>query len=287
MILVTTAGKVGTEAASVLAGRGLPVRVLTRDPGRHSDLGQAGIDLMAGDLADPASVRAALTGVESLVLVSPAVPAQELAVVEAAVSAGVRHVVKVTSKASSDSPVARRRGQSEIEAGLIASGLPHTLLRANAFMQNLLALAPVIASTDGFAASTGNGQVGLTDARDVGAVAAHIAAEPAGHASETYWITGPELLSYPDVADTLSRVLHRRITFTARSREEDLHAMLAAHVPADVADNNATAFSLIADGDAAWLSSDLTELLDRPARAFEDFAREYAPAFAPTGNRTD
>ncbi len=39
------------------------------------------------------------------------------------------------------------------------------------------------------------------------------------------------------------------------------------------------AFSLIADGDAAWRSDDLPNLLVRPARSFEDFAREHAAAF--------
>ena len=67
--------------------------------------------------------------------------------------AGVRHVIKITSKASADSPIARRRGQNEIEAGLAASGLEHTLLRANAYMQNFLALAPRIAKTSSFGSS--------------------------------------------------------------------------------------------------------------------------------------
>src|ERR1700679_853231 len=188
MILVTTAGKVGTETATLLATQGRDVRVLVRDSDRHADLSTAGVELVTGDLDDAAAVRAALDDVDSVVLVSPAVPAQELAVVAAAADASVKHIVKVTSKASPDSPVARRRGQSEIEAGLIASGVPHTLLRANAYMQNLLAVGPVVAKTGGVAASTGNGQVGLTDARDGGAVAAHVVGNLA-HAGRTYWVT--------------------------------------------------------------------------------------------------
>jgi uncharacterized protein YbjT (DUF2867 family) len=56
--------------------------------------------------------------------------------------AGAGHVVKITSKASADSPIARRRAQTEIEKGLIASGLGYTLLRNNAYTQNFLMLAP-------------------------------------------------------------------------------------------------------------------------------------------------
>ena len=50
-------------------------------------------------------------------------------------------------------------------------------------------------------------------------------------------------------------------------------------VPAPVAEMNAQAFSLTADGDAAWLTEDVPSLLGRPARSFEQFAADYATAF--------
>src|SRR5580700_3306969 len=78
MILVTTAGKVGTEAALLLRQRELPVRVLVRDPGKAKTLADAGAEVAAGDLGVPASIDAAMTGVTAVILVSPAVPAQEL-----------------------------------------------------------------------------------------------------------------------------------------------------------------------------------------------------------------
>lgn len=80
-----------------------------------------------------------------MILVSLAIPNQELNVVDSAVRADVDDVVKITSKASADSPIARRRGQTAIEDGLIASGLGYTLLRNNVYMQNFLMLAPAIA----------------------------------------------------------------------------------------------------------------------------------------------
>ncbi len=140
-------------------------------------------------------------------------------VITSAVRAGVGHVVKITSKASPDSPIARRRGQAEIENGLIASGLGYTLLRNNAYMQNFLLLASAIARTSSFGSSTGDGRIGMIDARDVAAVAAVIAAAPASHVGKTYWPTGPEQLSYSDVAAVLSKVLAGRSPSTsARSK---------------------------------------------------------------------
>jgi len=280
MILVTTAGKVGAEAVRSLTLREVPVRVLVRNPGKAKAPADAGAEIAAADLDAPASIDAAMAGITAVVLVSPGVPAQELNVIASAARAGAEHVVKVTSNASADSPIARRRWQTEIEAGLAASGLAHTLLRSNAYMQNVLALAPAIAKTSGFGSSAGQGRIGMVDARDVGAVAAGIAASPAPHAGKTYWLTGPELISYSNVAAVLSKLLGRPITYRELSFEDDKDAMIRAGVPQPIAEMNAQAFSMIANGDAEWVTEDVPTLLGFPARSFEQFASDYAAAFS-------
>jgi uncharacterized protein YbjT (DUF2867 family) len=282
VILVTTAGKVGAETVRLLRGRGVPVRVLVRDPAKETAraLAEAGAEIAAGDLAAPASIDDAMTGVSAVVLVSPGVPAQELNVVASAAKAGAAHVVKATSKASPDSPIARRRWQSEIEAGLAASGIPHTLLRSNAYMQNVLALAPAIAAASSFGSAAGKGRTGMVDARDTAAVAAQIAASPAAHAGKTYWLTGPEALSNYDVADVLSKLLGRTITYRELTFEENKDTMIRAGVPEQIAEMNAQAFALNADGDSEWVTDDVPSILGRPARSFERFAADYAAAFS-------
>jgi uncharacterized protein YbjT (DUF2867 family) len=282
MILVTTAGKVGTETARLLREQGVPVRVLVRDPAKAmaQALAEAGAEVAAGDLDVPASIDDAMTGIESVVLVSPAVPAQELNVIRSAAGAGAGHVTKATSKASADSPIARRRGQAEIEAGLAAAGVPHTLLRSNAYMQNVLALAPAIAATSSFGSAAGKGRAGMADARDVAAVAAAIAVSPGPHAGRTYWLTGPELVSNYDVADVLSKLLGRTITYRELTFQENKDAMIRAGVPEQIAKMNAQAFSLTAEGDAEWVTDDVPAILSRPARSFEQFTADHAAAFS-------
>jgi uncharacterized protein YbjT (DUF2867 family) len=280
LILVTTAGKVGSETVRLLREREVPVRVLVRDPAKAAALAEAGAEVAEGDLDVPATIDDAMKGVSAVVLVSPAVPAQELNVVAGAARADVGHVVKATSKASADSPIARRRWQAEIEEGLAASGIPHTLLRSNAYMQNVLALAPAIAKTSSFGSAAGKGHSGLVDARDVAAVAAQIAAAPTGHAGQTYWLTGPDLMSNYDVAAVLSELLGRTITYRELTFEENRDAMIRAGVPEQIAQMNAQAFSLTADGDAEWVTEDVPSLLGRPARSFGQFAADYAAAFS-------
>jgi uncharacterized protein YbjT (DUF2867 family) len=101
---------------------------------------------------------------------------------------------------------------------------------------------------------------GLVDARDVAAVAAGIVTSPAAHAGKTYWLTGPELLSNYDMAAVLSRLLGRTITHRELTFEQNKDAMIRAGVPEQIAEMNAQAFSLTADGDAEWVTQDVPSL---------------------------
>ena len=277
MILVTGAtGNVGSEAVRLLAARDEPVRALVRSRDRAPG---GAVEPVVGDFDSPNTLHEAMRGVDTVVLVSPAVPAQEIAVIDAAVEAGVGHIIKVSSKASSDSPVARRRGQALIEAHLLAADIGHTLLRPNAYQQNLLALAPMVRTTHGFVMSAGDGQVGMTDARDVAAVAVHIATAPVTHAGRTYWPTGPELITYDDVANTLTELLGHQVDYRRITPDQHRTAMLAAGLPQPVAESNAQAFGLIADGDAAWITEDVHTLTGRASRTHHTFLAEHVEAF--------
>ncbi len=278
MILVTGAtGNVGSETVRLLAEQQQPVRALVRDPSR---LHRGDVDVVTGDFDDPGSLAAAMEGVDTVVLVSPAIPQQEIAVIDAAVRAGVTHVIKATSKASADSPVERRRGQTRIEQHLQASSLPWTLLRSNAYLQNLLALAPQVKQTSGFVMSAGDGQVGMVDARDVAAVAAAVAVNPSDHAGATYWPTGPALITYTDVADELSGILGHPVEYRRISPAEHRELMIRAGLPEHVATSNAQAFGLIAQGDAAWITDDVLTITGRAPRSLHAFISDYAGAFA-------
>jgi uncharacterized protein YbjT (DUF2867 family) len=138
----------------------------------------------------------------------------------------------------------------------------------------------VIAKTSSFGSSAGNGRIGMVDARDVAAVAVEIAISPARHVGETYWLSGPELISNYDVADVLSELLGRTITYREISFDDDKRAMIGAGVPEAIAEMNAQAFSLTADGDAAWVSEDVQAILNRAPRAYQQFASDYAGAFS-------
>ena len=111
-------------------------------------------------------------------------------------------------------------------------------------------------------------------------MAAEIITSPAVHAGKTYWLTGPELVSNYDVAAVLSKLLGRTITYQELTFEQNKDAMIRAGIPEQIAEMNAQAFSLTADGDAEWVTQDVPSLLGRPACSFEQFTADYAAAFS-------
>ena len=82
------------------------------------------------------------------------------------------------------------------------------------------------------------------------------------------------------MAAVLSKLLGRTIAYTELSFGENKDAMIRAGVPEQIAEMNAQAFALTADGDAEWTTDDVPSLLGRPARSFEQFAADYATAFS-------
>ena len=100
-ILVTGAtGNVGSAVVAELGDRGLPVRAFVRDPDRAAAILGPDVELAVGDFADPASIRAALEGIEVVFLACANVPPQveyEIRVIDAAARAGVRRLVKLSA----------------------------------------------------------------------------------------------------------------------------------------------------------------------------------------------
>jgi hypothetical protein len=82
------------------------------------------------------------------------------------------------------------------------------------------------------------------------------------------------------VAAVLSKLVGRTITYRELSFDEDKDAMIRAGVPEAIAEMNAQAFSLTANGDAEWVSEAIQTVLGRPPRSYQQFATDYSSAFS-------
>ncbi|WP_026422125.1 SDR family oxidoreductase [Actinokineospora inagensis] len=269
IVVIGGTGTTGRAVLHALGARGVPTRALVRTPGRLP----AHIDQIVGDAADPDSLRAALTGATGVFLAMGNGPRQEeieLGVVAAA--AHVHHLVKLSAPQVDNSPVAIARMHHRVETAIRTAGIRHTFLRPYAFFQNLLFHADRIRATGWFPTTTGDTPLNMVDARDVADVAvAALTHDTTG----THLLTGPEAISYPDVAARLTAAGRpaRCVTVTPTELREDLRGAppwLVDHV---------LEIQHMATTHPEHPNDTVAHLLGRPPRPLNAFLHEYAAAF--------
>ncbi|MFB9927653.1 SDR family oxidoreductase [Amycolatopsis halotolerans] len=275
-VLVTGAtGTVGSALIPALQARGGTVRAMTR--GRPVD----GVETVTADLQDPASVAAALKGVDAVFLNSPsAADAAELQIQFAnlARDAGVNRLVLLSQYAArADSPVRFLRWHAEVEAHVEKIGLDYTVLRPNLYLQGLLNFSATIAQ--GFlAAPIGDAAVSVIDTRDISAAAAAVLTS-SGHSGRTYTLTGPRAVTHTEIAAALSAATGRDIAFHDAPADQ-FAAALTGLLPSWQIGGLVEDYAHYARGEAAEVHTSVADLTGRPARDLTDFALDYAAAFA-------
>jgi uncharacterized protein YbjT (DUF2867 family) len=282
ILIVGATGLVGSATLRQLTARGVPVRVLVRSAEKASTLAGPGVETVIGDLEQPASLDAALDGVTRALLISPLHPRQvewQGNVVEAARRAGAVHIVKLSGLGTAlDSPLRSGRWHAQTERHIADAGLPWTYLHPPFFMQNLLRSAAAIAAQGGLVASMQAGQIAIVDARDVAAVAV-AALTSDGHVDKTYTITGPEALSFQEVAQKLAAATGRSVTYQDVPLAAMRREMVAAGLPAWLIEVRMEFATALRDGYAAAVTDTMQVVTGQSARTFDAFAREHAALF--------
>ena len=283
MILITGAtGQVGSATLEQLSTRGVSVRALVRTAEKAALVANPQVETVIGDLAQPRSLDSALDGITGALLVSPLDPHQvELQgnFIDAAKRAGRVHVVKISGLGTGiDSSVRSGRWHAQTEKYLEDSGLPFTHLRPPFFMQNILRFAPTIRASGEFAGSLNQGKVAMIDVDDIAAVAATALSTDA-HAGEAYVLTGPEAISYADVAERLSRILGRTITYKDVPMAVMRERLLTAGMPEWHVNVQVDFSTALSAGHASAVTNTVEAVTGKPARPLEQFLREHVVQF--------
>lgn len=281
MILVTGAtGANGAELIKLLASRGVSLRAMVRSrDGAKEIAALPGVELALGDFDDKASLGQALQGVERAFLLTPSTDraeAQQLAFVDAARRAGVRHVVKLSQFAADEgSPVRFLRYHAAVERAVRESGMAWTFLRPNLFMQGLLGFGRSIKAEGRFYAAASDARVSAVDVRDNAAAAAAALTE-GGHEGRTYDLTGPEALTHAEMAARLSDATGRSITFIDIPPDAMRGALVDMGMPAWQADGLVEDYAHYRRGEATAVLPGVRDATGRPPRDFAGFARDHA-----------
>jgi uncharacterized protein YbjT (DUF2867 family) len=283
IILITGAtGNIGGETLRQLAVSGIPVRALVRNRAKAASIDRPGVEIVEGDLENPETLGPALSGVTRALLVSSPEPRQaELQnnFIDAAKRHGHIHIVKLSAMgAATDSPVSFCRWHAATEQRLAQSGLPFTILRPTFFMQNTLAFAPTIAKEGRFYGSMKDGKASFVDLRDVAAVAAHTLTEP-GHEGKIYEITGPETLSFSDIAGKLSAALGKPVAYIDLPRPALVSAMTGMGMPDWQANGIADLYDWAAKGGADLVTDAVEKVGKKKPISFDQFAADFRSPF--------
>jgi uncharacterized protein YbjT (DUF2867 family) len=272
MILVTGAtGKVGRELVKELNAAGAAFRVGARDPGKVT-----GMDAVFFDYDRPETFEPALAGAEKFFLLTPDRNERELAAVETAKRAGVRHLVKLSVWGADEDAFAIGRAHRAVEKAVEASGIPHTFLRPNGLMQNFSTYRmETIRSQSAFFDACGEAKHSIVDARDVAAVAAKVLTG-GSHAGKVYKLSGPEALSNAEMADSLSRAAGRTIRYVVLNDADYRKGLMDAGIPEIFADALVDLDAYYRSGAPSAVTPDVEKVLGRKPRSFHQFARDHA-----------
>ena len=283
MILITGAtGTSGTEIVKQLSALEKRFRILVRNREKAASLAGPGIEIAEGNLSQPQTLDRALAGItRALLLSSPDLRQVELQgnFIEAAKRAGVKHVVKFSAMgADVNSPLTLGRWHGQTEKQLEQSGMAYTHLRPNQFMQNFLGFAPSIARQGVFYAPMKGARSSLVDVRDIAAVAAAVLTG-AGHEGKTYGITGPEPLSYAQIAKKLSAILGRKVAYVDVTPEQAKSGMTASGMPEWLADAINELYGQWSRGAGEVTTNVVREVAGKQPINFDQFARDHVAAF--------
>jgi uncharacterized protein YbjT (DUF2867 family) len=280
MILITGAsGNVGREVLKQIAASGAKVRAAFQSASKAA-AAPSGVEIVTMDYNQPQTLQAALKGVERVFLIGPPtpdLPALERRAVDEIKRSGVKHVVKLSAMGGRGAIFPGQHADSEDY--IKSLGLTYTFLRPNGFMQNFVTYnAATINTQNTFYGAQGGGKISHIDLRDIAAVAVKTLTGD-GHEGKAYTLTGPEALSNAEVAEVLSEDTGREIRYVDLPPEQFKQALVGAGMPEWSASALLDLQQFYGRGGASAVTREVEQLLGRKPTSFEQFSRDYAPAF--------
>lgn len=260
----------------LLQQAGVSVKAATRNPAQYA--GSAGVTPVEFDLEQSETFEPALAGVDRVFAIAKSGDAQPQAklnpLIDAARSAGVRHVALLTARGVE---MSEDIGLRKVERHLMASGLAYTILRPTWYMQNFSVgfIRPMIAQTGAIFLAAGDGKTSFIHTDDIAAVAAAALTRP-GHEGQEYTLTGGRALSYGEAADIISAASGRPIGYVPISSDQMRQSLIGGGWPPESADFMTGLFYPVQQGWAAGVSPDVALVLGRQPITFEQFAAENA-----------
>lgn len=282
-ILVTAAtSNVGREVVKQLANENFKVKAAVRSISRAKNL-PSSVELVEFDLNEPATVQAAFAGVDKAFFMTPLVPnltELDATCLQAAKEAGIKHIVKLSVMgANTEADMLLAQSHRQAEQLIETSGINYTFLRPNSFFQNyLIYTGESIRNSNAFYLPLGDGKISLIDIRDLAKVTT-VVLTTQGHENQAYQLTGSEALSNQEIAETLSNVLDKTISYVDIPEEVARQAMLDNQIPKIQIDMVLGLYAKQKEGKYSLINPTFKQLTGMESRKFEQFVQDYVTSF--------
>jgi uncharacterized protein YbjT (DUF2867 family) len=278
--LVTGAtGDVGSKVVEGLIARGERPRVFVRDAEKARARFEHRVEIAVGDLADQASLHAALADVDALFLVNsgPQIPMRDESAAKAAKAAGVQLLVKLSSM-DVQHGLAIGAWHEKGESAVRAAGIPFTFVQPTGFMSNLLAWAHAIKAEGVVRSSTGEGRRAFIHSEDIAAVAVR-ALTTGEYQGQSLPLTGPEALTFPEVATRIGTAIGKPVAFLAVSDEEARRRYSTISGSEEETEAHVALWRAIREGRLGTVTNTVERILGRPPIALEQWIMENIGSF--------
>jgi NAD(P)H dehydrogenase (quinone) len=258
----------GTEPGEVVA--------LVRDPAKAATLAGAGVQVRAFDYDQLDGLAGALTGVQSLLLVSGTAMgrrfAQHRAVVDAAKAAGVGRVLYTSAPRADESinPVAPEHKATEDY--LADSGVPHVILRNGWYHENYLPTVNTAAESGEVLTAAGDGRVASASRSDLAEGAAVVLLSD--EVGRVYELTGDVAWSFDELAATIGGILGREVIAHKVSAVEEAAILREAGLDDGTIGFVTAVDAAIAAGELGDVNGELAALIGHPTAPIADILRQ-------------
>lgn len=268
-------GALGGHVLEGLIARGVAPATVTaagRNPSRLGELGKSGFATAKIDMSDSARVADVVAGHRRVVLISGGDPNrldQHTAVIKAATKAQVEHVYYTSGLRADDVRFEIGADHKATEDALIASGVTYTILRNGWYIENYIQAMAGPRYTGILAAAVGDAVIAPASRRDLAdALAAVVMTD--GHDNVTYNLSGDTDFTYADIAQAMSIVLEREVSYTPVTPDELRSMLVGSGMGEAMAGFLVSLDEPIAAGMFAKAGDDLTRLTARPTTTLVD-----------------
>jgi len=213
ILVFGSTGNIGIEVAKGLSKRNVPFRAAIHKSADKLK-GLNNFETVEVDLYNLETVAKALKGIEKVFLLTP--PGQTFVghqLVSKLTEAGVKHVVKLSALGSEEKDPNAFIWASEhavLEAELKKAGIAVTSLRPSSFFTNIFVDTHSVKGQNSVYKADGHAKINWVSNEDIGEVAAVALTSP-GHEGKEYYLTGPDNLSWDELAQLWSEVLGKKI----------------------------------------------------------------------------